>query len=162
MLTLFSIVSNCFGQNKTLKTIDLLIDKGKPKQALILLSKINTIGFSNEDLGYYYYLNAKSFNKESNHEKAIQHYLLAKKQYLKARVLDKAMDINLDIAFIIYFFHNDNSKHLFYLKEYMNYALAKRDNYKILKGYVQIASLKINEKEANESLFYFRKALHGL
>jgi signal transduction histidine kinase len=41
----------------------------------------------------------------------------------------------------------------------MNYAIASRDDHKILKGYVQIASLKINTKEAPESLLYFRKAL---
>ena len=151
------MVSICFGQNKTLTIIDSAIDKGKSKQALQQLIRIKTNTLTSEDLGYYYLLAAKSYYKENNDQKAIQHYLLAKKQYLKANTLDKAMDINLEIAFILYFFHN--SKHQFYLKEYMDYAFASRDNHKILKGCVQIASLSINKKEAQKSLLYFRKAL---
>lgn len=153
------MVSICFGQNKTLQTLDSAIDKGKSKQALQQLSKINTKIFSPEDLGYYYYLTAKSYNKENNDQKAIENYLIAKKQYLKANALDKAMDINLEIAFNIHDYKGNAQKYQFYLNEYMEYALVSRDNSKILKGYVQIASLKINIKEAQESLLYFRKAL---
>lgn len=153
------MASICFGQNKTLTTIDSAIDKGKSKQALQQLIRIKTNTLTSEDLGYYYLLTAKSYSKENNDQKAIKNYFLAKKQYQKANARGKDMDINLEIASLIRFFHNDSNKHQFYLKEYMDYALESRDNYKILKGYVQIASLSINKKEAQESLLYFRKAL---
>ncbi len=159
LLTLFCIVSNGFGQNKTLQSLDSIIEKGKSKQALLQLSKIKTTKLTSEDLGFYYFLIAKSYNKENNVQKAIENYLIAKKKYQKANAVAKANDINLEIAFLLKFFENENNKHQYYLNEYLEYALASKDTFKILKGYVQIASLKINTKEAQESLLYFRKAL---
>ncbi|MFC5979794.1 MULTISPECIES: tetratricopeptide repeat-containing sensor histidine kinase [Flavobacterium] len=153
------MVSICFGQNKVLSTIDKNIEKGKSKEALKQLSLINTTAFLPEDLGYYYFLTAKSYSKENNDVKAIENYLTAKKQYLKAKVVEKAMEINLNIASLLVSYKDNTQKHQFYLKEYMDYAVATNNDAKILKGYVQIASLKINKKEAEESLLYFRKAI---
>ncbi|OOV17568.1 sensor histidine kinase [Flavobacterium sp. LM4] len=153
------MVSICFGQNKVLNSIEKDIDKGKSKDALKQLFKINSTTFSREDLGYYFFLIAKSYSKENNDVKAIENYLIAKKQYLKANVLGKAMDINLNIASLLVSYKDNTQKHQFYLKEYMNYAMATKKDSIILKGYVQMASLKINEKEAQESLSHFRKAI---
>lgn len=159
LLTLLCIVSICFGQNKQLEIVNSFLVKGKSKQALQHLTTIETKKLSAEDLGYYYYLTAKSNYKENDDQKAIQNYLRAKKQYQKAKALTKAMEINLELASIIHFFKKESNKDKYYLDEYIKYALASRDNLKILKGYVQIASLKINEKEAKESLIYFRKSI---
>ncbi|WP_281336784.1 sensor histidine kinase [Flavobacterium eburneipallidum] len=143
-----------------LQSIDSTLDNGDSKEALKKLFKMNITNFSLEDQGYYYSIIAKSYYKENNYEKAIKNYLLAKIQYQKANALAKAMDVNLDIAFIIRDFKGNKQKHKSYLKEYMNYAIATKNQAKILKGYVQIASLKINKKEAQESLSYFRKAIY--
>ncbi len=159
LLTLLCMVSICFGQNKVLSTIDKNIEKGKSKEALKQLSLIKTTAFLPEDLGYYYFLRAKSYSKENNDVKAIENYLTAKKQYLTANAVEKAMDINLNIASLLVSYKDNTQKHQFYLKEYMDYAVATNNDAKILKGYVQIASLKINTKEAEESLLYFRKAI---
>lgn len=142
-----------------LTAIDSTIDKGKSKEALQQLAKMNRATFSLVDLGYYYYLTAKSYKKENNNNKAIGNYLIAKNLYLKAHALDKAMDINLEIAFSIHDYKGNAQKHQYYLNEYMKYAVASRDNSKILKGYFHIASNKINVKEALECLLYFRKAI---
>lgn len=159
LLTLLCFVGNGFGQNKTLQALDSAIEKGESKQALQQLTRIKTTALSPDDLGYYYLLTAKCYSKENNDQKAIKNYLIAKKQYLKANAVDKAMDINLNIAFTIQCFHNESNKDEYYLKEYMEYALVSRDDYKILKGYYRIALNKINTKEAKECLFYFRKAI---
>ncbi len=159
MLTLLCTVSICMGQNKVLSSIEKSIEKGKSKEALKELSLINTTTFSPEDLGYYYFLTAKSYSKQNNDVKAIENYLMAKKQYLKANIVEKAMEINLNIASLLVTYKDNTQKHQFYLKEYMDYAFSTKDDFKILKGYVQLASLKINSKEAQESLSYFRKAL---
>lgn len=156
---MFCMVSICFGQNKTLQAIGSAIEKGQSKQALQQLSRINSSVFKGEDVGYYYWLTAKSYSKENNDSKSIENYLIAKKQYLKVKAITKAMDINLDIAFLINCFHNESNKDKFYLNEYMNYALSSRDNNKILKGYSIMAANTINAKEATESLLYFRKAI---
>jgi signal transduction histidine kinase len=153
------MVSSCLGQNKTLQSIDIAIERDKSREGLVQLSKMNIADFLPEDLGYYYSLIAKSYRKENNDKKAIQNYLFAKKQYQRANALAKAMDINLDIAFILHSFHDESGKHQHYLKEYMDYAIKSKNEYKILKGYVYIASLKINKKEAEESLYYFRKSI---
>ena len=159
MLTLLGMVSICPGQNKVLNSIEGSIEKGKSKEALKELSIINITTFSAEDLGHYYFLTAKSYSKENNDVKAIEYYLMAKKQYLKANVIEKAMEINLNIASLLVSYKDNTLKHQFYLKEYMDYAIATKNDSKILRGYVQIASLKINNKEAAESLNYFRKAI---
>ncbi|WP_165689762.1 sensor histidine kinase [[Flexibacter] sp. ATCC 35103] len=159
MLTLLGMVSICVGQNKVLSSIENSIAEGKSKEALKQLSLLSTTAFSPEDLGYYYFLTAKSYSKENNDVKAIENYLIAKKQYLKANVVEKAMEINLNIASLLVSYKDNTQKHQFYLKEYMDYAFSTKDNAKILKGYVQLASLKINSKEAKESLYYFRKAI---
>lgn len=159
MLTLLCMVSICMGQNKVLSSIEKSIEKGNSKEALKELSMINTTAFLPEDLGYYYFLTAKSYSKQNNDVKAIENYLIAKKQYLKANIVEKAMEINLNIASLLVSYKDNTQKHLFYLKEYMDYAFSTKDNSKILKGYVQLASLKINNKEAQESLSYFRKAI---
>jgi signal transduction histidine kinase len=153
------MVSICFGQNNVLSSIDKNIEKGNSKQSLKQLSLINTTSFVPEDLGYYYFLTAKSYSKENNDVKAIENYLTAKKQYLKANAVEKAMEINLNIASLLVSYKDNTQKHQFYLKEYMDYAIATNNDAKILKGYVQIASLKINSTEAEESLYYFRKAI---
>jgi signal transduction histidine kinase len=159
ILTLFYFVSNGFGQNKNLIKIDSALENGKSKEAFRQLSVLKSDNFSAIDSGYYYYLLAKYFFKNNNDEKAIQHYLLAKDSYQKANQSAKAMDINLDIAFCIHKYKSNENKHQYYLDEYLKYASATRDIHKILKGYVQLASLKINPKEAQESLVYFRKSL---
>lgn len=69
------------------------------------------------------------------------------------------MNVNYDIAFLLSCFQNKKNLHQFYLDEYLNHALETKNDSRILKAYIQIASLKINEKEANESLNYFHKAL---
>lgn len=147
------------GQNKVLKSIENSIEKGQSKEALRQLSLVNTTNFLPEDLGYYYFLTAKSYSKQNNDVKAIENYLTAKKQYLKANIVEKAMEINLNIASLLVSYKDNTQKHQFYLKEYMDYAIATKNDSKILKGYVQLASLKINNKEAKESLHYFRKAI---
>lgn len=153
------MVSICFGQNKSLQDIENTIKKGKSKEAILQLSKLNKVHFSCEDIGYYYLLLAQGYTKEGDQAKAIQNYLVSKKYYKKAKATAKAMDINLDIAFVIHSFHNDNKKYESYIEEYLTYAFVTRNEAKILKGYVQIASLKINAKEAQKSLLYFRKAI---
>lgn len=153
------MVFSCFGQNKSLQDIENTIKKGKSKEAILQLSKLNKVHFSFEDIGYYYLLLAQGYTKEGDQAKAIQNYLVSKKYYKKAKATAKAMDINLDIAFVIHSFHNDNKKYESYIEEYLTYAFVTRNEAKILKGYVQIASLKINAKEAQESLLYFRKAI---
>lgn len=159
MLTIFFMVFSCFGQNKSLQDIENTIKKGKSKEAILQLSKLNKVHFSFEDLGYYYLLLAQGYTKEGDQAKAIQNYLVSKKYYKQAKATAKAMDINLDIAFVIHSFHNDNKKYESYIEEYLTYAFVTRNEAKILKGYVQIASLKINAKEAQKSLLYFRKAI---
>lgn len=153
------MVFSCFGQNKSLQDIENTIKKGKSKEAILQLSKLNKVHFSFEDLGYYYLLLAQGYTKEGDQAKAIQNYLVSKKYYKQAKATAKAMDINLDIAFVIHSFHNDNKKYESYIEEYLTYAFVTRNEAKILKGYVQIASLKINAKEAQKSLLYFRKAI---
>ena len=159
MLTILCMVSISFGQNKKLQHIKNEIEKGKFEESLQQLNNLNKVHFSSEDLGYYYLLLAKVYDNKSNQPKAFNNYLLAKKHYQKANATAKAMDINLNLAFIIFSLRKESNKAEFYIKEYMNYANASRNYSKLLKGYVQIATIKINEKEAQESLLYFRKAI---
>lgn len=147
------------GQNQTLKTIETELKNGNNKSISERFSSINIATLSANEVAKFHYLKGKYYESINDDKNAYKNYLSAKKQYLDNNEKQLAMDVNYDIAFLLSCFQNKKNLHQFYLDEYLNHALETKNDTRILKGYIQMASLKINEKEANESLNYFRKAL---
>lgn len=146
------------GSNPSLSYIQQKLKNNETNIALKLISKIDLKKLDNKDLAQYYHLNAQINSKLNREENAYQYYLSAKKQYLKLDSIDKAMDINLDIAYLINAQENHKDNGEKYLNEYINYAKKTKDSLKLAIGYERIASFKIDTGQYNQSLEYFKKA----
>lgn len=160
-LILFLSMSVLFGQNNKLKTIENLLNNGDTKKAISELNHLKPILTSSKDIAKFYFLNAKYYELINDDKNAFKNYLASKNKYIQLNELDNAMEINYNIAFLLSCYQN-NANYKPYIKEYLDYALDSKDNHKILKAYIQVASLKINKenlKESQESLIYFHKAL---
>ncbi|WP_298138851.1 sensor histidine kinase [Flavobacterium sp.] len=154
-------VSFSLAQNATLKLIETeLLDENKDN--LMVLKKLSSIDLkkiSANDSAKYFFLKAKFYENTSDDKNALQYFIKSKNKYLSLNKIDEGMDINLNISYLLSCYQGEKNKHQNYLDEYLDYALKSKNDEKLLKAYTQIASLKINKKEANESLYYFRKAI---
>ena len=154
ILVFFANVSSLHSQSFFLKEIDKELEIGKIPKSFY---SIKPSKLSQTDLAFYYKLMAK-YNDIYNYEdKALDYFIKSKKQYLKCKDPDNAMDLNLDIAFLLSANFKDVVLPQKYIDEYMEYAFKTKNDLKIVKGYVEIASLYL--EDTSKSLSYFRKAL---
>lgn len=156
----FISMSTAYSQNpEKLAFIEKEIKKGNNEIALQKLSEIDTGKISKTEAAFYYYLSGKANANLNNEAKAYKKYLKSKQYYLSIDSIDKAMDINLNLGYIIHAQKNSHSNYKKYYNEYIAYAIKGKDSLKLLKAFTQLASIKINDEEKEESLEYFKKAL---
>jgi len=125
-------------------------------QKLKLLEN-DTTGFENR--AWYHLLKAKIYDYKYIDSLALQNYMSARDLYNKAGLIDKAIQINLNIAYLIKSQKNSDKLHPEkYLNEYLDYARKSNDSLKLAKAYIEIASIKISSEESEESYEYFQKA----
>lgn len=154
ILFFFANVSSLHSQSSFLKEIDKELEIGKIPKSFY---SVKPSKLSQKDLAFYYKLMAK-YNDIYNYEdKALNYFIKSKKQYLKCKDPDNAMDLNLDIAFLLSANFKDLTLPQKYIDEYMEYAFKTKNNSKVVKGYVEIATLYGDD--VTKSLTYFRKAL---
>lgn len=155
-LLLANVVS---AQTINTKHLDSLLATGRTFMALKEINSLDTVNLKNQDLALYYLYNAKCLAADSKNAKAFLSYLKAKNQYLAIDNLDSAMALNLDIAYALSTEKNNRKKGHSYVKDYIDYALKKKDDLLIAKGYSSWATLTM-EEEPLESLKFFKKALY--
>ncbi|WP_197429395.1 sensor histidine kinase [Flavobacterium rakeshii] len=125
-------------------------------QKLKLLEK-DTTGLENR--AWYHLLKAKIYDYKYIDSLALQNYMSARDLYNKAGLIDQAIQINLNIAYLIKSQKNsDKLNPEKYLNEYLDYARKSNDSLKLAKAYIEIASTKISYEESEESYEYFQKA----
>lgn len=145
--------------NKILLIAEKDIDSNKIESASKKINEIDFNALQERDKAFYILLKAKIEDAKNNDIPAYQNYLKAKSLYMQAGETDKAMDINIALAYLVE--SQKNSKNLdsqTYLDEYLEYAKKHKDPLKLAQAYAEIASKKITHEEANESLEYFQKA----
>lgn len=138
--------------------IKKLTDNGYYKKSTIILNNIDPEKLSASDKALYYYLKATNFCKLNKSDKAYSYYLKAKKQYIFIDSLDKAMDINLDISYLISSQENNFNNAYKYNKEYINFAIEKKDTLRLVKAMIQLGILEMDSKNYRKSLDSYRKA----
>jgi hypothetical protein len=148
-----------FAQSPNFDKFNHLLKENKNQEVLALIQSFKNKPISKFEVAQLTFYTAEALCQENKEEQALPLYLAAKKQYLAIEKKDLAMDIDLDIAYLLSCFHNSKNLHQFYINEYLDYAKTEKNDAKLLKGYVSIASFKINKKEAQESLLYFQKAI---
>src|SRR5690606_27625509 len=98
LLLLFSFQS---GSNSILTEIEKKLNNGEIGKADELLKKISPEKLLIDDQALYYYLKADINTRKNVEDEAYRDLLTSKKLYLKANNIEKAMDINIDIAYLI-------------------------------------------------------------
>jgi len=144
------------------KKLDTLIRNGQNYSVFRELSALDTLQLNKADLALYYSYKAKGHIIENETDQAYASYLRARALFFELDSTDKAMEINIDIAYISSFDKTNRAKADVFLQEYLDYALKKGNNLQIAKGYGSRASTLIEEAPL-ESLKLFKKAeVYGL
>lgn len=138
--------------------IDTLITNGKNFAALQKINTYDTLRIKKNDLALLHLYKAKCFAAENQNAKAFLTYLQAKRDYFSIDSIDKAMDINLEIAFLLSTEKNNRKKAETYIEDYLKYALKKKDDLIIAKAYFNWGTL-IMEEQPEKSVDLFRKSL---
>lgn len=148
----------CFAQDQTYKKVEAYIEEGKTSSALKILDALEAKKPTRNNLAQIYFYRAKAYDNENSTNKAFELYIKSKKAFLEIDSIDKAMGINLDIAYLLSIQQNNRKSAESYIKEYLNFTKkANKDNL-TAEGYSSWASLLIKENP-QQSLDYFRKAM---
>lgn len=158
-LVLILFFQEGFSQSKELnyKQLDTLLKYGRNFSAMQFINSYDTLHLKKSDLALLHFYKAKSFLAENNNDKAFVNFLTAKRDYLEIDSIEKAMSINLEIAFLLSSNKNNRLKAEKYIKDYLEYALKEDKNLLVAKAYTSWATL-IMEERPIESLNLYRKA----
>lgn len=159
MLMALTVMGMTYAQHPGFEEVENDINENRLElatQKLKLLEK-DTVGLENR--AWYHLLKAKVYDYKYIDSLALLNYMSARDLYNKAGFIDKAIQINLNIAYLIKSQKNSNKLNPEkYLNEYLDYARKSNDSLKLAKAYIEIASTKISYEESEESYEYFQKA----
>lgn len=159
---IFLIGNMVYSQNPALTSLEQKIQEGQFKEALTLLQNINLNSLTASDKAHYYYLKAKYHESRNDDDKAYDAFIEAKKLYKQVQDTDKAMDINLDIVYVLKAKQYKPRDYERYVLEYYNHALKSEDPLKIARGYGYMAMLEADKEQNNKALMYYLKGLANL
>lgn len=161
LLTCILYVSNSYSQTPDkLSVIRQLIAKGEIDLAYSKIKYIKDQDVAIADKPEFYMLKAKIFEGKNNDDLAFQNYVLSKNAYSEAGDRDLAMDINLDIAYLIFSNEKTRNDYKKYFDEYYKYALKLKDSVKLAKAHQLSATFLMETKKFKQSLAEFKKAIN--
>ena len=132
----------------------------KEYQEVILKCKILENSLSKKlDKAYSHQLKADALAMLLKNDESYKEYLLSKGIYIQLDSIDVAMSINLKIVYLLKSLKNNTIDYKSYINESLKYYNSSSNPNIKIKGYLNIASMKINKLEANESINLFHKAL---
>lgn len=159
-ILLFILATNLLkAQTINTKKLDSLITNSQYFSVLKEINSLDTLSLSKYELAKFYSYKAQCFGAENKNAKAFQSYLMAKKAYFSIDSTDKAMSINLDIAFFLSTDKNNRKKAETYIKDYLKYALNKNQDLLIGIAYSSWGTL-VMEEAPLESLKHFKKSIY--
>jgi len=159
LLTCLLCISAAYSQyNPKLVKAEKYIEKLEMGKAGLLLKSMDTLSLPLPDKALHNYLNGKIFD-ETEQNTALMYYIKAKKQFIQADSMPRAMDINLDIAFMIDSQEKNTTDYRQYINEYLSYWLKTKNTVKIARGYGYVALFNHRSGKYKESLVYYKKAL---
>ena len=157
-LVFFFASGLCFAQNQAYKKIEGLIEHGKNTSALKILDSIASKTPTQNNLAQIYFYKAKAYDNETSSNKAFEFYLKSKKAFQGIDSLDKAISINLDIAYLLSIQKNNRKSAENYIQEYLAFTKKNKKDNLTAKGYSSWASL-IMDENPKQSLQYFKTAI---
>lgn len=156
-----AVFVNCYSQrHDKIAAIRQLIARGEIDLAYNKIKFISEQDIGIYDKPEYYLLKAKVFEGKNNDKQAFQNYIESKNAYLEAGNKDLAMDVNLDIAYLIFSNEETRNDYRKYFDEYYNYALKLKDSVKLAKAHQLSATFLMESQKINKSLAEFKKAIN--
>lgn len=157
---LIVIIGNvAYSQNPALQQLEENIISGNLQKAFAQLNNINFNSLSSEEKALFYFLKGKYYESNNIDNEAYDAFLSAKQLYKSVGNIDKAIDINLDIAYLLKAKKYNPQKYSKYVIEFYNHALKSNDSEKKARGFGYLALLKLDEEKYDESL---KNYLNGL
>jgi hypothetical protein len=142
--------------------LTLLQKKYDEKEFYQTKQGLKNISFSKlkvADQAYYLYLKSSTLLSLEKKDSAYNEFLRSKKIYKQLDSVEKVMDINLELSYLLISLKKRNHESSAYISEALIYYNSCSDLKTKIKGLKNIASLKINAKEGKESIAIFRKVL---
>src|SRR5690606_26455522 len=133
-----AFIINLLAQTPRQDSLLILIEKEKYNEVEKILSKTDTLKLSDTQKADYYYAKAKVLDIKGVHDISFKYYLKARKKYLAAGEMEKAMLVTYQLAFAVV--GDDPNNYLQEMEDYLN----KNHNTKVasrfyyLKAYEKI------------------------
>ena len=152
-------VSRAYSQyNQKLLLAEKYIKDYDTNKALSILKNIDTLKLHLADKALYNYIYAGVY-EQTEQNTALAYYIKAKKLFIQADSVEKAMDINLDVAYMIDAQERNTTQYWQYINEYLSYWVKTKNFPKIARGYGYVALFKQRGGKYEQSLVYYKKAL---
>ncbi len=111
------------------------------------------------DQAYFLYLKANVLLALEKRDSAYNEFLRSKKKYVQIDSVEKVMDINLNLSFLLISLKKRTPESSAYISEALSYYNSCSNLKTKIKGLIGVASQKINANEAKESVAIFRQVL---
>ena len=132
--------------------------KAGKNSACDILKKTDAKSLSTADNALYLYLRAKCDDLTNIQDSAFDYFIRSKKAYLAIDSIDRAMEMNLEISYLLSAQQNNSIDCFKYANESLRYA--DKSNNLVLKAktYTHLGMLYLDEEKYNQSLDYYKKA----
>ncbi|KAF2518419.1 hypothetical protein E0W68_08815 [Flavobacterium salilacus subsp. salilacus] len=163
VLISFFMFSTVFSQNsKELINLQEKLYSDTSEEFRVALQTIDSVSLSPQDKALYYYLYAKHLELDNQDGKAYEYLRSSKRIYKSIDSISKAMDINLDIIYLLQSQEGNNVPYKPYIEEYITHAKKIGDSLRIARGYGNMATYYAYKGDYNESVGYYKKGLNIL
>jgi len=162
LLTSLLFISEAYSQyDIKLLRVEKDIENLDIEKARNYLSKTDTTKLTLINKALYNYLYARAYEQDEQNT-ALSYYITAKKLFILEDSIEKAMDINLDVAYMIDSQENNTTEYWHYIDEYINYWNKRENPVKLARGYGYVALFNQRAGNFKQSLSYYKKALATL
>ncbi|AXG75063.1 hypothetical protein DVK85_12815 [Flavobacterium arcticum] len=155
------LFSTAFSQNsKQIINLQNKLHSGNSTGFEIALKEIDSSSLSLQDKALYYYLNAKNYEVNNEDDKAYEYLRVSRSLYIAIDSIGKAMDINLDITYLLQSQEQNNIRYKSYIEEYIGYAEEIKDTLRLARGYGNMAMYHAFNGDYPVCVNYYRKGLN--
>lgn len=148
----------CYAQSPELAAIEKQIKNSDFTNAGFALKAVDPGKLDTGGKALYFYLSAKISEAKNDDVTAYRKYLNAKSLYLKAGDKAMGMDVNLDLAYLVFSIEETKNDYRRYLDEYIQYARQENNPVKLARGYELDAVFDMESGEYQKSREGFRQA----
>ena len=156
LLTNFLFVSNSYSQQ--FKKLEHYYATYQYELAQKAILEIDSAKLSLANKAKFFLLSGKIYSKLNRADLSNQQFLKSKDYYNKLDSIDKAQEINLELASLVSSQANNTNYTQHYIDSYLQYATKTKNPHYLAKAYKQLATMKVRT-DVPQSILLFKKAL---